>query len=620
MAGGVVGTLAPHVDFRSAIELLLPRRLTQFQFVHDLVHPVVAQLYSVNGVENPRVSAPFAYTNDWGLNVACLLPFFIVGWLGRDALGWRRRVGILVILVALYPIIESANRGTWLAVLAAAVMVAVRAAFMGHVRMLGSILAAGAVAAVVLVATPLGSSIQTRIDHGYSNSGRASLGERTVDSVVGVSPVVGLGTTRNVQGSFYSIAGGDTATCNICTPPALGTQGHLWLVIYSTGIGGLLLYLGFLLLQFFRHVRIHAPPVTLGLSVIVIHLTTMFVYDTIGIALVTIFLAIGLLWREAAGAPSRRSGAREQSDPTLGGYVMLLRANAKVIAVCVVLGLLGGVALQYERGIPATSTTTVLLSPDPVYQGAPARPQTIDTIAAMINSPRVLSAISNVVDREVRPGDAALSVTAAPNTRLLSIHYTAHSASVAARATEAAAKALINERADILQRQVDQAAQALQTQQNALLTAITTIDSNPGGGRVRRSAERAALVARANTISHQLTRVEVVQVSGGAISEHARTHFASDRWLVEMCTGTMIGFVIALLIGLARHTISRPVGRSGDPTHLSGLLVLDRLSATRDTEPPELVGANHHSGWRLSGDLSAQLSREATDFLSVGRD
>ncbi|MGH3494144.1 MAG: hypothetical protein ACRDQ1_13070, partial [Sciscionella sp.] len=48
--------------------------------------------------------------------------------------------------------------------------------------------------------------------------------------------------------------------------------------------------------------------------------------------------------------------------------------------------------------------------------------------------------------------------------------------------------------------------------------------------------------------------------------------------------------------------------------------VLDRLRATRDTEPPELVGANHHSGWRLSGDLSAQLSREATDFLSVGRD
>ena len=257
--GGVLGTLVPHLEFRSVIELVLPRKATHFQFVHDLVHPAVAQLYAINGVENPRASAPFAYTNDWGLNFACLLPFFLVGWLGRDAAGLAAPRG------AARPAPRALSRD-----LVGEPRPVARAHHRrrdgrrpgspdGHVRLLGCMLGAAALGVVLLYSTPIGTSIQNRINHGYSNNSRSSLGAQTVDSVLGVSPVVGLGTTRNAQGSFYSIAGGSTASCSVCTPPGLGTQGHLWLVIYSTGVGGLLLYLGFMLLQFIRHVRVQMP-------------------------------------------------------------------------------------------------------------------------------------------------------------------------------------------------------------------------------------------------------------------------------------------------------------------------------------------------------------------------
>ena len=41
------------------------------------------------------------------------------------------------------------------------------------------------------------------------------------------------------------------------------------------------------------------------MSLIVVQLTTMFVYDSIDIALLTIFVGIGLLWREARAVRDR---------------------------------------------------------------------------------------------------------------------------------------------------------------------------------------------------------------------------------------------------------------------------------------------------------------------------
>jgi capsular polysaccharide biosynthesis protein len=610
VAGGVLGTLAPHVELRSAIELALPHRISNVQFVHDMIHPVLAQVYTAAGAENPRASAPFAYTNDWGLNFACLLPFFLVGWLGRDG-GWRRRAGVIVLLVAIYPVVQSANRGLWLALVVCGVLVATRAALSGQLRLLGLLTAGALIGAVILAGTPIGTTIQTRLENGYSDQTRTTLGEETVNSVLGVSAVLGLGTTRNVQGAFYSIAGGDSASCSLCAPPALGTQGHLWLLIYSTGLGGLLFYLGFVLLQFVRHLRIHAPPVTLGLSVIAVHLTSMFVYDTIGIALVLIFLAIGLMWREAEAAPSR--GRPAPAEPTVGGYVSLLREHARLIAIVIMFGLVGGVAFQFARGTPAVSTTTILLPTDPAYVSAPSRPQTLDTVAALVDSPEVLSAISTAAGRTVGPDDQALSVTATPNTRLLSIHFSDRNASLAADATEAAAKALIKVRAAILQRQRDRVVSSLQTQQDALLSAIVTIGQE-GGAKLRGSAERRALIAHANAASRQLSSVESVQVTGGAISTHARIHRATDRRLVALCSGVMMGLALGVLLAFTRHLLTRRVGRQRSGQQVGGLAVLERVPAMHAEHALALAGRTGPSEFLSAGpDHDARAAARLLD-------
>ena len=277
---------------------------------------MLSQRYSVDGTVNPRASAPFAYTNEWGLNYACLLPFFIQGWI-RDASRKGRVVGVVILVASLYPVVMTQNRGMWLALVVIGVVLALRSAAFGRLRAVGAIALTALVMVAVALATPVGSAITHRLEHATSNTGRAYLGAMTVDSVAARSPVVGLGSTRNVEGSTYSISGGNTATCGLCTPPALGTQGQFWLIIFTTGIGGALFYLAFLVISLFRSARRDTPMGTIALVVILAHLLTMSVYDAIGIELITLFAAIGLLWSDLASGPGGRPArARSGGNPT----------------------------------------------------------------------------------------------------------------------------------------------------------------------------------------------------------------------------------------------------------------------------------------------------------------
>ena len=108
-------------------------------------------------------------------------------------------------------------------------------------------LLAGAIVGVA--ASPLGEMLQERIDNPHSNDRRSQLVVETVQSTTAGSPVVGFGSTRDVQGSFASIAGGDTPDCPACAVPPLGTQGHLWMLVFSQGLVGAALFLSFVLVS-----------------------------------------------------------------------------------------------------------------------------------------------------------------------------------------------------------------------------------------------------------------------------------------------------------------------------------------------------------------------------------
>jgi len=296
---GVLATLAPHFEFRSLLELLLKygfhRQLHPSGFVYSLIHPQLASSSDFLGYTQPRPTAPFAYSNAWGNNFGLYLPFFVAAWLGRDA-GWRRYVAPVVLIAAVPPVIYSLNRGLWIGLGLGAVYTAVRLAVNGRVRLLQILIAAIVVGGAIFVSSPLYDTVVLRIETPHSNERRASVAGEVI-SATESSPVLGYGSTRQKQGSYASLAGGETPTCHQCAPPPLGTQGFMWRLIFTTGFVGTGLCLTFLFMQFLLHSRGAAVLDVIGCMVILESLLFFLVYDSLESPLFTLMLAIGLMAR-----------------------------------------------------------------------------------------------------------------------------------------------------------------------------------------------------------------------------------------------------------------------------------------------------------------------------------
>ncbi|CAA9416500.1 hypothetical protein [uncultured Nocardioides sp.] len=304
-AFGVLAVLVPTLDFKSPMELLLPRSLVSTNFVRTLVHPSLSSSSDFLGYVQPRPTAPFPYSNAWGNNLALYLPFFMLAWFGRDA-GWRRKVGPLVLLAAVFPITFSLNRGLWASLAVAALYAAFRLAANGRVRALQALVVAVVVGGIVFVSSPLYDTLLLRVETPHSNERRAGTAGTVVSTTAEGSPVVGYGTTRTMQGSFSSLAGGGTEQCRQCAPPPLGTQGFMWRLVLTTGFGGTVLCLSFFALQFLRRARGPSPLDVTTCTVLLVAGLCFFVYDSLGSAMFTAMIAIGLMARsdqlEAEGA------------------------------------------------------------------------------------------------------------------------------------------------------------------------------------------------------------------------------------------------------------------------------------------------------------------------------
>ncbi|HET6560904.1 MAG TPA: hypothetical protein VFG72_03445 [Marmoricola sp.] len=296
---GLVAVVAPELQFPSLAELVLPSSVTRNGFIYTLVHPSLASSSEFLGYVQPRPTAPFPFSNAWGNNVAMYLPFFIYGWFGPGA-GWRRAVAPLILLAAAVPITFSLNRGMWLALLLAAVYAAVRLALHGRLRALQVLVVSAVVGGALFVSSPLYDTVVLRIETPHSNERRANVAEEVVSVTMG-SPIVGYGTTRTKIGSYSSIAGGGTPECKQCAPPPLGTQGFMWRLILTTGFVGTVLFLSFFAVQFLRRARGPSPLDVMTCSSLVVALTCFFVYDSLGSALFTAMIAVGLMARPREG-------------------------------------------------------------------------------------------------------------------------------------------------------------------------------------------------------------------------------------------------------------------------------------------------------------------------------
>ena len=195
-------------------------------------------------------------------------------------------------MASLVPVFVSLNRGLWLSLIVALVYGATRPGSLG--RLARRSIAAVMVAGVLLIAfTPISSLVSARAQGDSSTAGRTFLYEQTI-AATARSPIIGYGAPRPY--------GGDRII------PDLGTQGHLWLVMYSQGFVGLALFLWFIGRMIWNTRQ--GSVVTFWCHVVLIMACIQFVvYDMVPVPLHIIFIAAALGTQRAARAarrPSRR--------------------------------------------------------------------------------------------------------------------------------------------------------------------------------------------------------------------------------------------------------------------------------------------------------------------------
>lgn len=295
VAGGLLGLLKPSFNFTSPLERILPHGLRSNAYVKVLVHPGAAQNQDVLGFTAARPKAPFEYTNTWG-NVIGLLVIWLVVWAIMSR-GRNRLVAAGLGVVALVPIVQSLNRGLWIGLGFAVLLLAVRLAMSGRVATVIGLAAVASTLVVAFLASPLATVVQERLAHGHSNDIRSNLAHAAIQGAK-ESPIVGWGTTRSVIGSSQSIAVGSSASCNSCGNADIGSTGQFWLTVFAQGFLGVTLYIGFFLavLWFYRGQR---TAIGIGAqATILVSMWFMTVYSATSWPLALEMIAVGLLWRQ----------------------------------------------------------------------------------------------------------------------------------------------------------------------------------------------------------------------------------------------------------------------------------------------------------------------------------
>lgn len=295
VAGGLLGTFAPTLQFKSPVEYVLPTSIDTNIFVQSLVHPSAAQLQGVLGYTAPRPSAPFGYTNTWGYCLALLLGWFVVAWMHKQT-PLRRLFGLIVLGLALIPAVYSLNRGLWVGLGVALVVMAVRMAARGRILILTGLVAAVAIAGTVVAFSPLSTIIEARLAHPASNNIRTFTTLQTIQ-VMQYSPVLGFGGSRAALGSANSIVVGKNSNCPRCGNPTLGSNGQFWSVLMANGLVGVLLYVGFFIRSLWAYRRDRTAVGDAAILGIFLPLWFMWVYNALTMPLVISFLSMAVLWR-----------------------------------------------------------------------------------------------------------------------------------------------------------------------------------------------------------------------------------------------------------------------------------------------------------------------------------
>jgi O-antigen/teichoic acid export membrane protein len=297
VVGGFLGMAFSNVTLPSFAQYLLapilPESLTQVGFIHDITTPGFAEVQRILGFPVGRPKTFFNYTNEWGSVVVLLTPFALIGT-RMFARPWRRAI-LALLFLSLVPLVFSLNRGAWIALIVLVLYTSVRFAAEGNFRALRGVVATVVAVVVVVLATPLGGLIVSRIHHGHSDQGRQTRDIAALE-LVKESPVFGYGAPQP--------ASTDT------TAPAVGTHGQAFLLLVSQGIPGFLLFFGWFAYTFVRTAKGGSSiQFWCHVSILVFLVQAPF-YELTSFQLMIMAAAMALAWREVVARPPRAgSGA-----------------------------------------------------------------------------------------------------------------------------------------------------------------------------------------------------------------------------------------------------------------------------------------------------------------------
>ena len=280
--GGWLGLMLPNVEFTSPMEKILPHSIVSNDFVKEMVHPGFAEIQDILGYPTPRPSAPFIYTNDWGGNFALLVPFVILAWSSPIKKRFKMFLGGVAGL-SIVPVLLSLNRGLWLSLGVGLFYAAVRLAMRGRERPLIGVVGLLSFVAIMVFLSPLHSVVDDRLATPHSNNRRVSLYQEAALGAI-ESPIFGFGAPRPSKWNPNA--------------PSVGTQGAIWLVLFSHGFPGVFLFAGWFIYIFWT-LRKARDPLGFWVHVMLLILMVQWpVYGMIPMQIHIVMIGIALAMRE----------------------------------------------------------------------------------------------------------------------------------------------------------------------------------------------------------------------------------------------------------------------------------------------------------------------------------
>ena len=280
IGGGYLGLFLGETRFRTPLSQVIPRSLLQNSIINNTVRPPFAQEQDFLGFAINRPAFPFSFTNQWG---AALVPmtFLAVAYAGRMK-RYRRLVPVIAVL-ALIPMAVSANRGLWIALVAAIFYIAIRRASAGQLLLAIRLVVVLVFAVGLILVSPLGEIVGGRTTSSHSIDARGDIYTDVIERVP-ESPLIGFGAPE---------ANPDP------TRPAIGTHGMFWTALFGQGIPGVVLYVVFWAGMTWRTGRGIKNQEQLLLHVaIATSLPTMMYYDHLPAALPTMMICAAVILRD----------------------------------------------------------------------------------------------------------------------------------------------------------------------------------------------------------------------------------------------------------------------------------------------------------------------------------